>query len=85
MIEIRQYAAAALTGGATPTLVTSTNIPGSVVWTFDTALAIGVSQSQIFTSTTPLKSSVINTNTVITCPATTNVIWRVSVWYFAAA
>ena len=85
LIEIRQYAAAALTGGATPVVVTSTNLPGSVAWTFDTALAIGVSQAQIFVPTAPLKSSVANTNSVITCPATTSVIWRVNVYYFAAA
>lgn len=84
-MEIRQYAAAGLTGGATPVLVTSTNLPGSVVWTFKTVLAIGDSEAQIYTPTTPLKSSVVNTSTTIVAPATTNVIWRINVWYQAAA
>lgn len=84
LVEIRQYAAAALTGGATPVIVTSTNLPGSPAWTFQTALAIGTSEVQLYVPVTPLRSAVVNTNTTIVCPATPNVIWRVNVFYIAA-
>lgn len=84
LIEIRQYAVAGLTGGATPVVVTSTNLPGSPAWTFKTVLPIGDTEAQIYVPTTPLRSSVVNTNTTIVCPATTNVIWRVNVHYIAA-
>src|SRR5690349_3800962 len=45
-LQIILYAAAALTGGATPQLVTTTNLPGSPVFTFPTALAIGTTAEQ---------------------------------------
>jgi len=84
MIEIVRYAAAALTGSATPLLVTTTNLPGSPVFDFQTAGAIGTSERQLWNPNKALKSSVVNTATTIVCPATTGVIWRVNVWYVAA-
>jgi len=82
MIEIVAYTTAARTGGVTPVLVTSTNLPGSNVWDFQTAAAVGTSERQVFTPNSPIRSSVVNTNTTIVCPATASIIWRVNVYYF---
>ena len=84
-IEIRQYAAAALVGGAVPTLVTSTNLTGSNAWTFQTALAIGTSEVQTITGPTPIKVANNSTTTTVVAPATANVIWRINVYYYTAA
>lgn len=83
-LSIVLYAAAAITGGATPILVTSTNLVGSNVWTFPTAQAIGTSYEYRVEPTTPIRSSVANTATTIVCPATTSVIWRVNVFYYTS-
>lgn len=81
-IEITKFAVATLTASATPTVVTTTNLPGSLAWTFDTAGAIGTTVQRFNTYEQPLKSSVVNTATTIVCPATTSVIWRVNVHYY---
>lgn len=83
-IEIEAYATAARTGGATPTTVTSTNLPGNPAWTFETAQAVGTQVTKLAEPSMPLRSSVVNTATTIVCPATTSVIWRVNVWYRTA-
>ena len=85
MIEIVKYAVAAITGTAIPVVVTSTNLPGSLAWTFETAQAIGSLVSKVFVPAKALKSSASNTATTIVCPATTSVIWRINVWYLAAS
>lgn len=84
LLEIEAYTTAARTGSATPVLVTSTNLPGSPVWTFATAAAIGTTDSKVYTFDSALNSSVAGTATTIVCPATTGVIWRVNVSYFAS-
>ena len=83
-IEIVKYAAAALTGAATPVTVTTTNLPGTPAFTFTTAGAIGTSERDIYNPNKAIKSAVVNTATTIVCPATTGVIWRVNVWYVAS-
>jgi hypothetical protein len=83
-LEIMAYTTVARVGTATPILVTSTNLPGSNVWTFATAAAIGSTDTKYFTFSNPYKSSVVNTATTIVCPATTSVIWRVNVIYYSA-
>ncbi len=84
-IRISAYNAAARTGGATPALVTTTNIPGSLAFTFGSAGAVGtIETQQVEISGNPFKSSVANTATTIVCPATTSVIWRVTCIYYAA-
>ena len=82
LFQIIRYAIAAITGTATPVIVTTTNLPGSLAFTFDTAGAIGTSLNQIFMPGAPLKSSVVNTATTIVCPATTSVIWRINAFYY---
>lgn len=84
-IEITAYTTVARVGAATPVLVTSTNLPGSNVWTFATAAAIGSTDVRTLTFHNPYKSSVVNTATTIVCPATASVIWRVNVMYYTAA
>lgn len=84
-IEVTAYTAAARIGSATPVLVTSTNLSGSPVWDFSSADAIGTVELKFFTFPAPIKSSTVNTNTTIVCPATTSVIWRINVSYYAAA
>ena len=84
-LEITAYSTAARTGGATPIVVTSTNLPGNPAWTFATAAAIGTVDMKFFTYTSPVKSAVVGTATTIVCPATTGVIWRMNVSYFAGA
>lgn len=84
-LKITKYATAAVTGTATPILVTSTNLPGSPVWTFARAQAIGTTDIQdLELGGNPLKSSAVNTATTIVCPATTSVLWRVTATYYAA-
>lgn len=84
-IEIEAYSTAARTGGTTPVLVTSTNLPGNNAFTFASAAVIGSTDTKLLTVSNPYKSSVANTATTIVCPATTAVIWRVNIYYFAAA
>lgn len=84
-IEITMYTTAARTGNATPVTVTSTNLSGSIAWTFPTAAAIGTTAIRSIDSATPIRSSVVNTNTTIVCPAATSVIWRVNVFYRTSA
>ena len=84
-IDVQAYNTAARTGGVTPVLVTTTNFPGSLVWTFASAGAIGTTDLKEADYPAPLKSSVVNTATTIVCPATTGVIWRATVTYFTAA
>lgn len=82
-IEIVAYTTLARVGTATPVLVTSTNLPGSPVWDFPTATAIGTVDRYLPDLLGPVKSSVANTATTIVCPATTSIIWRVLVFYYA--
>lgn len=81
-VSITRYATAAITGNATPSTVTTTNLPGALAWTAQTAAAVGTLDRIIEDLSSPLRSSAANTNSTIVCPATTNVIWRVTVHYY---
>lgn len=81
-LSIVMYAAAALTGGATPVVVTSTGLSGTPAWTFPTAAAIGTAFEEKVETSHPIKGTAINTAMTIVAPATTNVIWRVTAAYF---
>lgn len=83
-INIIKYASAALAGSATPTVVTTTNLPGSLAWTTPTALAIGTNYETDIQSTSPIKATAANTATTIVCPLVTSLIWRVNVYYYTA-
>lgn len=84
-LDICLYSAAARTGAATPWIVTTTNLPGTPSWTFSTAGAIGATERQWLTPTTPLKSSASNTATTVVGPAATGGIWRITATYFTTA
>lgn len=86
-VKVGQYAAALLTAGATPVLVTTTNIGAAAGPTLSfqaAALAQGVSEEQVISPATPLKSFASNTATTIVAPSTTSVIWRITVFYYVA-
>jgi hypothetical protein len=83
-LQIIMYAAAALTGSATPVVVTTTNLPGSLAFTFPTAAAIGTIVEEKSEGVALMKGSAAATAITIVCPATTGVIWRVNGAYFIA-
>lgn len=84
-LEITAYSTAARTGGATPVIVTTTNLPGSPAYTFATAAAIGTTDRYMLAPTTAIVSTTVNTATTVVCPLTTGVIWRVNVSYYTGA
>ncbi len=84
-IEIARTATAALVGSAT-LVVTTTNLPGSLAWSFGNAMAVGGTQRDLdaILNTNPLKSLVANTATTIVAPAPgAAVLWRINVYYFS--
>lgn len=80
---ITRSASVALTPGAVPTLVTTTNIPGAPVVTFGaSADAQGVDNVKgISWGDSGLAATSAGVATTFVCPATTGVIWRVNVFY----
>lgn len=84
-IEISRVATLALAGTAVLT-VTTTNLPGSLAWSFGNAMAAGgTSNDYSATFSVPLKSSAANTNTTIVMPAPgPNVLWGANVFYHTA-
>lgn len=84
-LEITRSAAAALTAGAAPTVVTTTNLPGTLAFTFGAdAAAQGVDKMVLRDFAYPLAASAQNAATTVVCPATTGVIWRVSALFYVA-
>lgn len=82
-IRVTRSAAALLTAGATPTTVTTTNLPGTPSLTFGQDAAPQGTDKEVVLDfgASGLAVSAINTATTVVCPATTNVIWRVNVGY----
>jgi len=82
-VSINRLTSALLTAGSTPVLVTTTNLPGSLVFSFPAdAAAQGSSWPLREDFAYPIAASAQNTATTIVCPATTGVIWRVTAgWY----
>lgn len=85
-INITRNATAALAGTAT-IIHTTTNLPGSPAWSVGNAMAAGGTQIDVnYTPTTPLKSSVANTNTTVVAAAGgAAVLGRVNVSYYVGA
>ena len=83
-LQIVLYAAAALTGGASPQLVTTTGIVGTPTFTFPTALAIGTVAEQKIEGGTPIVGTAANTAMTIVTPALANAIYRVNAAFFTA-
>jgi hypothetical protein len=85
-LRIDRFAVALLTAGATPVTVTTTNISGSIAFSLPAdAAAQGTIYTQEISPSNPIKSTTAGTNTTIVCPATTNVIWRVTAVYYVSA
>lgn len=84
-LAITGFASAVLTAGATPVIVTTTNLPGSLAFSVDAeARAAGVAWRYREDFSYPLAASAQNTAVTIVCPATTGVVWRVTAgWYVA--
>lgn len=82
-VSVMRSATAALTAGATPVVVTTTNIPGTPALTFGSdAGGIGIDREQIMEfGGAGIAASAVNTATTIVCPVYTGVIWRVNVSY----
>lgn len=82
-ISVVRSSTAALTASATPTLVTTTNIPGTPALTFGLdASGIGLDKEQVIDfGGAGAAATAINTATTVVCPVLTGVIWRVNVAY----
>ena len=84
-LKIVLYSAAARTGAAAPTVVTTTNLSGAIAFMFSTAGAIGTTDIQDLLSATPLKSTTVNTPTTVVAPVVAGGIWRITATYFTGA
>ena len=84
-LRILRFATAALTAAATPVIVTTTNLPGSLAFSIPAEAAL---QGTIFAYqedfSFPIATSAQNTATTIVCPATTSVIWRATAGFYVA-
>lgn len=80
-LSITAYSTAARVGGATPVIVTTTNLLNIPAFTFASAGAVGTTDIKTVEPTLPIKSSVSNTATTVVCPATVSIIWRVQIFY----
>lgn len=82
-IRVTRSATALLTAAATPTIVTTTNLPGTPAFSFGQsadAQGVDVERSLDFGGT-GFAASAVNTATTVVAPATTGVIWRINVGY----
>jgi hypothetical protein len=84
-LRIMRFASTLLTAGATPVLVTTTNIPGSLVFSMP---ADAAAQGTIFAYQEdfnyPIAASAQGATTTVVAPATTGVIWRITAGYYVA-
>lgn len=84
-LSINRFATALLTAGAVPVTVTTTNLPGSLAFSFPAdAAAAGTIDRWREDFAFPIAASAQATATTIVCPATTGVIWRVTAGYYVA-
>ena len=84
-LSINRFAAAVLTAAAAPVTVTTTNLPGSLAFSFPAeAAALGTIDRWREDFAYPIASSAQATATTIVCPLTTGVIWRVTAGYYVA-
>ena len=84
-IRISKYVAANLTASATPSIVTSTNIPGTPSFDFKTLGSLGDNEIlNIDFSNNPLKSITANTASTFVAPILTGAIWKIQIFYYIA-
>lgn len=86
-LVIERHTSALLTAGATPTIITTTNITGSLAFSIpaDAAPQGQVYREVIEMGEHALKSTTANTATTIVAPTTTGVIWRITAYYYVGA
>ncbi len=84
-LRIERHAAALLVAGATPVLVTTTNLPGALAFSIPVeAAAQGSVYEKVLDPVRPIMTTAQNTATTIVAPLTTNVIWRISAIFYVA-
>jgi hypothetical protein len=84
-LSINRFATALLTAAAAPVTVTTTNLPGTLAFSFAAdAAAQGTIDRWREDFAYPVASAAQATATTIVCPATTNVIWRVTAGFYVA-
>lgn len=84
-LSINRFATALLTAAAVPVAVTTTNLPGTLAFSFAADAAPQGSLDRWREDFTyPLAGSAQNAAMTIVCPATTGVIWRVTAGYYVA-
>lgn len=84
-LAINRFAAAALTAAAAPVTVTTTNLPGTLAFSFAAeASPQGSLDRWREDFAFPMATNAQNTATTIVCPANTGVIWRVTAGFYVA-
>ena len=84
-ITITKFSAALLVAAAAPVVVTTTNLTGNPSYDFQAnAAAPGTIERVQVLPALAIEATAENTAVTIVCPATTDVIWRVSVRYYNA-
>ena len=82
-LTVQRYASTALTGAAAPVVVTTTNLPGALAFSVDTAGAVGTSTVQTLAlASDPLRSTAAATATTVVAPVVTGGIWRLTAIYY---
>lgn len=85
-LAINRYATTLLTASATPTIVTSTNVPGLPAITLPAdAAALGTTFPWREDFSFPVAASAQATAITINCPAVPGVIWRATSGYYLGA
>ena len=84
-LRIERHAAATLVAGATPVLVTTTNLPGPLAFSIPVeAAAQGSVYEKVLDPVRAIMATAQNTATTIVAPLTTNVIWRINATFYVA-
>lgn len=84
-MSINRFATALLTAAAAPVTVTTTNLPGSLAFSFGAEAALqGTLDRWREDFAYPLAAAAQGTAVTVVCPATTGVIWRVTAGYYVA-
>jgi hypothetical protein len=82
---LERHAAALLTAGATPTVITTANFPGSLAFSIPVdAAAAGTVYEKIAHYSRPIATVAQNTATTIVAGAVTSTIWRFTAYGYVA-
>lgn len=81
-IHIEAYSTGTVVGVQAPIVCTTTNLPGNPTFNFPTSLSTGTVNFYNIDYVFPLRSSVVGTQTTVTCPATHDVIWNIILNYY---